>query len=387
MRWILSLIVMATMLFGINTAYSQELGLATYQETAQVLIDKTISQNVKSSITLQSTSVQELKIPAELEQKIRENNKISAVILTNEERCVLGVVDESCIMINIIRDPEDTNFLEIQETAKTVSSIYIDELNEAFDIDSEFHSVFVHSRDDTNALLGTSGVVSGGGTISAVYTMPMESTDSMYEKISSILLPKVIRESGGFYDVAKNLSLHEDAKMTFSIIPLENNSLLQLKVSVDYVGIAAGITEVSPLKYLQTEELKRSKYFSAGFYPLNSLLQVVVLSPESTKVNDVQGNILETRDVGGELVPTSVSEEGWIFDPQEGQKIQGMWIFGNKMVMDDDTLKFSLGEKDLVGPNPSEPFDESAMVAIIIAVAASGAAVFYLKGYKKHSQK
>ena len=82
MRWALSLIVMGVVLFGINTAYSQELGLATYQETAQVLIDKTISQNVKSSITLQSTSVQELKVPAELEQRIREDKRISAVILT-----------------------------------------------------------------------------------------------------------------------------------------------------------------------------------------------------------------------------------------------------------------------------------------------------------------
>lgn len=387
MRWVLSLAVIGIVLFGLNTAYSQELGLATFQETAQVLIDKTISQNVKSSITLQSTSVQELKVPAELEQKIREDDRISAVILTNEERCVLGVVDESCIMINIMRDPENTNFLEIQETAKAISSIYIDELNEAFDTDSEFHSVFVHNRDDINALLGTSGVVSGSGTISAVYTMPMESTDSMYEKISSILLPKVIRESGGFYDVARNLSMHENAKMTFSIIPLENNSLLQLKVNVDYAGIATGITEVSPLEYLQTKVLKRSEYFSAGFYPLNSLLQVVVLSPEFAKVNDVKSKILETRDVGGELVPTSVSEEGWVFDPQEGQKIQGTWIFGKKEAMDDDTFKFSLGGKGLAGQKPSEPFDESAMVAIIIAVAASGAAAFYLKGYKKQSNK
>ncbi len=56
----LSLIV----LIGISTnnAYSQEVSLATFQETAQIIVDKSISQNVTASITLQSTSIQEIKI-------------------------------------------------------------------------------------------------------------------------------------------------------------------------------------------------------------------------------------------------------------------------------------------------------------------------------------
>ena len=54
-------------------SYYEEIGLATFQEMAQVLIDKRISQNVTASITLQSTSIQEIKIPSELEQRIREN--------------------------------------------------------------------------------------------------------------------------------------------------------------------------------------------------------------------------------------------------------------------------------------------------------------------------
>lgn len=379
MKWALLLIVAVSV--GIHTVQAQEPDLATYQETAQILIDKTISQDITASITLQSTSVQELKIPVELEQQIREDKRIGAVILTNEDRCILGVLDESCIIINVKRDPEDTNFVDIQNTAKTVSSIYIDGLNEAFDTDSEFHSVFIHSMDDINKMLETSGLVSGGGTISAVYTMPMESTDSMFEKISAILLPKKIRESGGFYDVTKDLSRLEDAKMTFSIIPLENNSLLQLRTSVSYTGKAVDITNINPLEYLQIGELERSKYFSSGFYPLNSLLHVVVLSPESTEISNVRGNILETRDVGGELVPIDVSKEGWVFDPVEGQKIQGKWIFGKNDHVDSNTVMFSLGQAD-PQTTPSQ-FGESTIVAIIIAVGASAAAIFYLKGYKK----
>ena len=84
-------VLVALIGISVNYSYSQEMSLATFQETAQVIIDKSISQNVTASITLQSTSIQEIKIPAELEQRIRENGNISAVILTNQNQCVLGV--------------------------------------------------------------------------------------------------------------------------------------------------------------------------------------------------------------------------------------------------------------------------------------------------------
>ena len=43
------LAVLAVMSFG--TAYAQEPGLATFQETAQVIVDKRISQTVTASVT------------------------------------------------------------------------------------------------------------------------------------------------------------------------------------------------------------------------------------------------------------------------------------------------------------------------------------------------
>ena len=39
--------------------------------------------------------------------------------------------------------------------------------------------------------------------------MPMEDTDSMYQKLSSILISSTIRDNGGFYEVAKTLSTDE----------------------------------------------------------------------------------------------------------------------------------------------------------------------------------
>ena len=379
---ILLLTIITLIGISINQAYSQEAGLATFQETAQVIVDKSISQNVTASITLQTTSIQEIRIPAELEQKIREDSRIQAIILTNQEQCVLGVVEQSCIMINVKRNTEDKGIIAIQESTKKIAESYIDEINQAFDTNAEFHSVFIHSDDTSNKALETSGIISGKGIISAVYTLPMEDTNAMYEKISALLLPKIIRDGGGFYNVAKNLTHEENAKMTFSLIPLDSKSLLQLRVSTNYPNKATSISEISPLEFLNADNLKRSDYFSSGFYPLNSIIQVVILSSEEINVSNIRGSVIPTQIIDNEKIPTDITKNGWVFDPEKGQRIQGKYIFGEKISVDKEELKFSLGGQQLIQPEKIE-FDESIVVVIIITVVAIAAALFYLKGYKK----
>jgi hypothetical protein len=364
-----------------NYAYSQETSLATFQETAQVLVDKSRSQNVTASITLQTTSIQEMRISPEIEKKIREDERITSIIITNQQQCILGVVDESCIMINVKRDLSDKGIIEIQDSTKAIGELFIDEINQTFDTNAQFHSVFVHSDDEINRSLETSGAVSGRGTVSAVYTMPMEDTDSMYEKISAILIPEVIRNSGGFYETAKSLSSEDNAKVTFSIIPFNNNSLLQLKLSVDYPQAASELTKLNPLEFLGTDELKRSEYFSTGFYPLNSIFQIVILSAEPTSISNVRGDIIPTQIIDGEKIPTEINKKGWIFDPEEGERIQGKYIFGQETSIFENDLMFSL-EGDESTSSIETTVDESIVILIIIIIGGIGAAVFFLKGYK-----
>ena len=213
-----------------NYAYSQEMSLATFQESAQIIIDKKINQESIASITLSSSNIQEITIPMELEEKIRENKRIQAVVITNQNNCVLGVYDQSCIIINIERNPEDKGIFAIQDSTREIADLYIDEINQIFDTNAKFFQVYIHTNDETNQALDTSGIISGNGIISAVYTMPMEDTGSMYGKLSSMLLSKSIREGGGFYDTASILSMNQNAKMSFSITPTESKSLLQLRI-------------------------------------------------------------------------------------------------------------------------------------------------------------
>ena len=381
-------VISIIMVIGISTnyAHSQEIGLSTFQESAQVIIDKKISNTSITSITLLSSNLQEIKIPTELEQKIRENERIQAVVITNQNNCVLGVRDyESCIIINIERNPEDKGINAIQDSTREIADLYIHEVNQVFDTNAKFFQTYIHTSDETNQALGTSGIISGYRTISAVYTMPMQDTDYMYDKLSTMLLSKSIRDGEGFYNVAKILSEDENAKMSFSIIPSESKSLLQLRISIENPiesQMEGTITKINPLEFFNIENLNRSDYFSPGNYPLNSIFQIVILANDEMNVSDVRGNIIPTQMIDGIEIPIEITKKGWVFDPQKGEQIQGKYIFGESTSINENELKFSLGGSNLQYKEEIK-LDESITVVIIITIVSIGAAIFYLKGYKK----
>jgi len=381
-------VISIIMVIGISTnyAHSQEIGLSTFQESAQVIIDKKISNTSITSITLLSSNLQEIKIPTELEQKIRENERIQAVVITNQNNCVLGVRDyESCIIINIERNPEDKGINAIQDSTREIADLYIHEMNQVFDTNAKFFQTYIHTSDETNQALGTSGIISGYRTISAVYTMPMQDTDYMYDKLSTMLLSKSIRDGEGFYNVAKILSEDENAKMSFSIIPSESKSLLQLRISIENPiesQMEETITKINPLEFFNIENLNRSDYFSPGNYPLNSIFQIVILANDEMNVSDVRGNIIPTQMIDGIEIPIEITKKGWVFDPQKGEQIQGKYIFGESTSINENELKFSLGGNNIQYKEEIK-LDESITVVIIITIISIGVAIFYLKGYKK----
>ena len=114
---------------------------------------------------------------------------------------------------------------------------------------------------------------------------------------------------------------------------------------------------------------------------LNSIIQVAVLSSENTNFSDVNGNIIPTQTIENEEIPLEITKEGWVFDPKEGQRIQGKYIFGEKTTVTNQELQFSLGGENL--QIEKQELDESIIVVIIITIVAIAAAMFYLKGYKK----
>lgn len=387
-KFLILIAISMILVFSYVEVYAQEPRLATFQETAQIIIDKSISNNVTAAIALQSTSNQEIRIPVELSSKIQDTERVIAVIITSEEQCVLGVLDDSCIMINFSREGITGGIRAIQDTGRMIGDSLIDDINTAFGTDAKFHSVFIHQTSESNLALETSGVISGRGIVSAVYTMPREDSKTMYEKFSAILLPKEIRESGGFYDIAKKISSEKDSSITLSIIPQDSNSLYQLKISIDYPNTADKIQNISPLEFLKSDDLIRSNYFSSNFYPLNSLLKVVLLSKEPIKLNQVNTKIVPDVIRDGERFP-EFTTDGWFFDQASGQKIEATYLFGEKLSIGKNDLVFtvtSINDSNNNGTNhPTNPKEiDSFQIVILVGIiiAAVGASIYYLKGFR-----
>lgn len=387
-KFLFLLAISLIVVFSYSEVIAQDPRLATFQETAQIIIDKRISNNVTAAISLQSTSNQEIRIPIELSKKIQDTERVLAVIITSEEQCVLGVKNDSCIMITLSREGIEGGIRAIQDTGREIGDTLIDDINAVFDTNAEFHSVFLHQNDESNLALETSGVISGRGSFSAVYTMPREDSQKMYEKFSTILLPKEIRESGGFYDIAKKLSEEPDSRITISIIPQNGISLYQLKISIDYPNSADKIQSINPLEFLKTEKLVRSDYFSKDFYPLNSILKVVLLSPEPLKVNDVNTKIVPDIIKDGERFP-EFTTDGWFFDQSSGEKIEATYLFGKKSSIGKNELVFTVGSINGTtsnGINISSNLDgiDSFQIVLLVGIvmAAAGASIYYLKGFR-----
>ena len=374
--------------------WAQEPKLAAFQENAQVIFDQQISNNVTAAISLQSSNNQEIRIPTYLINKIQENEKIVAVEVSNEKTCVLGVPpDLGCVKVNISTQGIEGGVPALQAEAKKAGDSVIDQINQAFDINSKYHSAFIHHRDPLNQALETSGVISGIGTISAVYTIPREDSQSMYEKFSAVFLKKEIRDAGGFYDTAKKIAEKEDSIVSVSIFPQKNANLYQLKIAINYPNSANLTNIIDPLKYLNTDELKRSEIFSKDFYPLNSLLQTVIVSPQSIGVKEVNTNLVSAKNMDGVIIPDiTTGENGWFFEKKSGNIIDGRYLFGKKDSVIQNELLFSLipvnetsDENQIVERQLESAEIDSFQIVILVGIvmAAIGATLYYLKGYKK----
>jgi len=384
MRMIALLFLMSFVIaYSAGTAFAEQARLATYHEIAQVIVDQKLSNNVTASISLQTTSIKEFQVPPELDAKIRNNTAVVGIIITNEDQCVLGVQDQICVMINIKRVQGEGGIKEAQDRARKTGDLLIDDINKAFRLNAKFHSSFIHYDDSSNRALETSGQVSGAGTISAVYTAQMESTDYMFNNISAILIPQQIRNMGGFYDVAKEISKDDSSRMSFTILPREKDSIMQIKVSEKYPHSAKETKEIDPLKLLKVDEIKKSSYFSGGFFPLNSLIHVVILPANNATKIHTNTHVIDSIVKNNQTVPADITKSGWFFNSESGKKIEMLYLFGNDFSVKRQDLVMTLGDSGSAG-SMNLPATNEVYILIGIGAAAAGAAIYYLKGFRKN---
>ena len=340
-----------------------EPGQHSLKEFLQIIIDQRESKN-RISIGLISNSQSHIKLPDNIEA-ISSNPNISSMKITNEFACAPTRIDKACVVIEIEREGLGDNLTEIRKNAREIADkIWYDQKGEyagAIIFAPEFYSITVQPKGDLSMdeakRLGEKGVV-----VKIIYTIHSQPTSQLFTALSNMLLSNDIRTSGGFYNIAENLSENYFSEFTVTIIPLENEMLRELHISLicsneirELVNcdrlydelfpgdegkideqIARGV--ISPLDIMQVENISRSKIFLDEFLPLNSVIQVLILSEEDLQVKSVNSNLIENLQHLGDI-----QDSGWFFISKAGQEIDARYIFGQESSVSKNDLIFSIG--------------------------------------------
>jgi len=381
-------------------AYAQQFEKATFQESLTIIYDQKFSESIITSIGFETTDNNEIRFPNEIIEKINSNEIIRSVIFTNAGECVIGVTTEQqCIMINFSYEElkGDGGIRMVQESAKEMANLLIDDLNKIFRTDTEFHSIFIHAEDNANRLLETSGAVSGRGSVSATYVTDKSATDFLFTDLTGMLIPKTIRDGGGFYDVSEKISKNDDSIISISIIPNKNSNLYMFKVAQETKEKSNDVSSINVLENFGIDEISRTDYFDKKNVPLNSVIHLIIIPDENRKVNAIS-----THAITDLTKIENVMEKGWFLNSPAGKMIDLRFLFGESKTvlakelliettpwdMQSEMTLYSVEniEEKIIEEEIPEVNDQSqyAILALIILVGI-GAAIFYLKGYKpKH---
>ncbi|MDR3782214.1 MAG: hypothetical protein P4K92_02745 [Candidatus Nitrosotalea sp.] len=383
-------LIFSLLLTSFVSVYAQQPQLASYRETANILVDEKVQNQTTAFITLASTSPVEMRVPTDLSEKLANTANVTSIAITNADTCVIGVTkDQGCIIINIVSPSliETYNITTIQTNARQVGDTLIDSINKAFATDAKFWLVYVNPKGELNSALGTTGIVSGNRTISVVYTMSRPDSSYLFDGLSSILIPKQIRDDGGFFDAASKMAQDSNSSVTFAITPGQGSPLYQLQVS-KHIPIKGNVTTIKPLELFGIDKLERSNYYSVGFFPLNSILEVTAISNNNIAVTDHGGNLSPTTIKDGQKFPSDLTKEGWIIDPESGQKVNAIYLFGKTTSITSDQSLLVLGSGPLQEQStqtnttvtpitpPVKSSNDYSTYALIGIIAAGAAAVY-----------
>ncbi len=384
---------------------------STWVESMSVIYDQKFSKSIQASVAFETINNNDIQFSDELIEEIMSYEEVRFVFFTNLEECVMGVpLDEMCIMIGFNLDmlKGDLGIHAIHENGERISNELITHIKNSLGMDAEFHSIYLHMDDGANNPIGDD--LSTLRTASAVFTLPREDSNIVFTKLSEQLINQQLRESGGFYDVAKEMAKNPSTIITtgmvlqgdelplmlFKVLQIERGELGLIETedgntSLEHQYSVSGfdISTINPLANFGIDDLERSKYFEGHFVPLNSVMQVLVVPEQPSRVNTVNTNIIAKLDSAEDLV-----EKGWFFTSTSNNAIDARFLFGQSDSVTADELVMEIDAWDI--QNVDDSFlienisvrvqntegDQYIILAAII-IAAIGAAIFYLKGYRR----
>ena len=369
-------------------SFGQELQKAALLENITIIYDQSASKTVITSVTLETVNNNAILIPDELLDKLSTQKDIRFVTFTNMGECVMGVSsNEQCIIVkfNLETIKGDGGINAIQTNATEIGNELISDLNNMFNLNAKFHSIWIEGGGDKDAVSMLEDTATGG-TVSATYTMPKQETNVAFNNMSKLLLAKEIRGSGGFYEIAKQLANQPGSILSVTIVQDEERPLFLFKVSKEYKDEATDISIINPLGIFDISELERTELFNDYFVPLNSIVRVLIIPENPVQINKIKSDVIDDLSNADRL-----SNPGWFFTYASHDKIDARFLFGATNSVSADKLVMELGpwdaqnEDDFLAVNTvDENLSEQYAILAVIIVVAVGAALFYLKGYKRN---
>ena len=338
----------------------------SFQEQFQIIIDHANSKS-RISIGMLSTHPNDIRFPDYIEA-ISSNPRILSFTLTNQFACSPNHIERGCVIIEIVREGLGDNLEEIKNNSREIADKIVGDGVIIFGV--EFDSVTLQPKTSFD---GKKMIVS-----QVLYTTNKQTTDNLFDALSTLLISSDIRNAGGFYDNAEELSKHYFADFTIQFVPLEKNVLRSLHISLTCSSedpvlpecpghfddvFASG--EINPLEILQVENINRSGIFADQFLPLNSIIQILVFSEDGLQVKSVNSGIIEKLEHLGDL-----QENGWFFTSVSGKKIDGRYIFATESSSSKSDLIFSIGDNTGDAITWGEKSEEGG--GCLIATAAFG---------------
>ena len=312
----------------------------SFQEQFQIIIDHANSKS-RISIGMLSTHPNDIRFPDYIEA-ISSNPRILSFTLTNQLACSPNHTERGCVIIEIVREGLGDNLEEIKKNSREIADKIVGDGVIVFGV--EFDSVTLQPKTSFD---GKKMIIS-----QVLYTTNKQTTDNLFDALSTLLISSDIRNAGGFYDNAEELSKHHFADFTVQFVPLEQIVLRSLHISLTcssedpvlpecpgHFDDVFTSGEINPIEVLQVENINRSKIIADKFLPLNSIIHVLVYSDENLQVKSVNSGIIEKLEHLGDL-----QDNGWFFTSKSGNKIDGRYIFATEPSASKNDLIFSIGD-------------------------------------------
>jgi len=362
---------------GEETPRPMAINYIPFKEVATIVVDEK-DDKMMISYSLLSKDKEDFQIPDSLEAKILGTEKIVSIVYTSEDNCALGVFNATCILINIplkeIKEDEEImdsydpetgiGYKDMQKVAREIGDSIIDDINQALAINVEYHSVVALTDYDlTNE---------EDAVLSVVYTMYDLPAKLLFNTFILQNITDETRMAAGFFNHAKDLTADENSEFKFSMIVEPTRILYSLHLSVISSDNEIELNNFSPLDLLHVDKLNRSKLFADGFYPLNSIVNIIIFSERELQVLKTNSEVIASIGNADEL-----QKNGWYFISNESysdeiSKLDLRYLFGKTNSVDRDQLLLSVIPivENVTSNNAAEETNQGG--GCLIATAAFG---------------